>query len=393
MQLFGDLVFPNGKRHLMLCKDIDRPNEVILHYIDFSDVNRSGAVLFDADIQDTRIDLRPRTLYTVADNGKTLYPPPSLDAEQLNWMGALRASLQISKTGLEGGVQGPGNFQANVILKEGIPLQGGPLAVDTLNSWGEFKDWVAIMRREMDAASFRGHGSNKFRLRTSFHRAGLQRIERFVAGNGLLASFKAHAEAVLNERFNTNDGEEFATLLGLAQHHGLPTPMLDWTGSPYIAAFFAFADYVQEAASRSHVEYVRIFALARTFIELNSPALVNLAQVRPYVECLQVAPRKNPRLYAQRGQFLVTNVDDLETFLLAIEQHTGGKILRCADLPVKCASDALEDLEFMGLSAAALFPGLDGICRMLRHQINYRRPPLKLKTEEISSPVAPQRPK
>jgi hypothetical protein len=33
----------------------------------------------------------------------------------------------------------------------------------------------------------------------------------------------------------------------------------------------------------------------------------------------------------------------------------------------------LEDLEFMGLSAAALFPGLDGVCRMMRNQITYKR--------------------
>ena len=47
-----------------------------------------------------------------------------------------------------------------------------------------------------------------------------------------------------------------------------------------------------------------------------------------------------------------------------------GRIV-AADLPVQLASQALEDLAYMGLTAATLFPGLDGVCRMMRHKMSF----------------------
>jgi len=85
---------------------------------------------------------------------------------------------------------------------------------------------------------FRGENSLKYRLRSKFGRlqtknpANNQEIEK-----GILKEFARLSVPHLDARF-ANDWE----LLAIAQHHGLPTRLLDWTLNPLIAAHFAMIE-------------------------------------------------------------------------------------------------------------------------------------------------------
>lgn len=390
-QWFGHVETAQGNRlHVMLCNDVDEPNEVALHYFGFEDHAAKGAAVCHVEQDGAGLRLRPLIFYRLGEDGRGMHAPPD-NEEFTRWRATVSVSLRSVDGRLEGEVLGLEEGTHRLFLSPGFPATAATLHVDRIESWSEFKDWVASVRRTIDAVSFRGHGSSKFQLKTSLHRAGLNRLDRFVFER--LGEFRGHAEAVLNQKFDLKNGEDFSTLLGLAQHHGLPTPLLDWTGSPYVAAFFAFSDAVQDEASRRDSTHVRIFALSRSFLAANSPPRVTVSQITPYVAWLQISARMNPRLYAQRGQFLVTNVADLESFLLSIEERMGQGLLRCVDIPISCASEALEDLEFMGLSAAGLFPGLDGVCRMMRNQITYKRSlPQAARAVTDSAAEAPQPP-
>jgi len=242
------------------------------------------------------------------------------------------------------------------------------LRADVLSSWRQFKDWAAEVARQKGMGAFRGHGDSRFALSTTLQRAGRHRLERYCSET--IQIFCSHTEAVLGRRFSLSNANDLSTLIGLAQHHGLPTPLLDWTRSPYVAAFFAFADALEWGGNRTST-HVRIYGLANEYCRLNKPIL-KIPYFAPYAEPLQMSPLNNPRLYAQQGLFMVTNTTNVEHVLLEMGARVGKEYLVAVDVPTSLASEALEDLQYMGLTAATMFPGLDGVCRMMRHAMSFK---------------------
>jgi hypothetical protein len=102
--------------------------------------------------------------------------------------------------------------------------------------------------------AYRGLSDAGYELSTTLIRLGrgFERMEKH-----LLRNFRkyAHRDAVPNDS-NWN-------WLTLAQHHGLPTRLMDWTFSPYIAMHFATANLEQFKADGViwAMDYVKVHAL------------------------------------------------------------------------------------------------------------------------------------
>jgi hypothetical protein len=366
-QQFGSVQLGEKSGSAMLCMDADRPEEAMLHW--WGEQIQGGAILAKWSAGDAGgFDLSIKTLYRLTETG-SVWAPPVLSEDEKRSVTGLRVSLSQRNDQLEGEWTNAAGDRGFLSLKN--DEKSRQVKADGCSTWSEFKDWINESRRDFGAVQFRGQGNRDFRLRTTLHRAEMHRLERWCWET--LAEFRTHAEAILDLRIDTNNRDDYSMLLGLAQHHGLPSPLLDWTLSPYIAAFFAFSDAIESAGTRPDATHVRVFALTQDFRARFSPPVVAIPYYRPYMCHLEVTARKNPRLYAQRGTFLVTNISDLEEHLARQEEIDGRKLLLAADIPVACASEALEDLHFMGLTPATLFPGLDGVCRLLRHRMLFRK--------------------
>lgn len=383
LQQFGSVESAQGTASAMLCVDADRPLEYMIHVWGTND--QPAAILLEAqESGENAVELEAKLLFRPMANGALHLPIPS--KEDRDRLATLKVRLDRTDRGFQGawsGLEGRGG----AIQFMGVP-EGTDLVAESCVDWADFKQWATRVRRENNAFIFRGHGSNRFGLKTTLHRAGRHRLERYCGQT--LAQFHAQAEAVMGMRLDMNDGGDYSVVLGLAQHHGLPTPLLDWTESPYIAAFFAFSEALEAAAHRKDSSHVRIFALTREFVDSRSPPNVVLPYISPYILSLSISPRHNPRLQAQQGRFLVTNVANLEHWFCESAKQTGRSDLRAVDIPIECAEEALEDLAFMGVTAATMFPGLDGVCRKLRHEMVFTRPqakPAGLPTGGLSTEV------
>jgi FRG domain len=231
-----------------------------------------------------------------------------------------------------------------------------------VKTWEEFKRFVLTL--EPYRFAFRGHEKSTWRLRTAFHRTGRASLMKFMIQD--VPALHRHLSGLTTHHFNLTDPLDYAAFLNLAQHHGYPTPILDWTQSPFVAAYFAFKDLRTKCVEPD--QKVRVLILDAggwsTSYERASvlmPGFLHMTMLEPLTT-------NNPRALPQQSISSVTNVDDLETFVGRIEKREGKSYLSAIDLPVGERRTVMQDLALMGITAGSLFPGLDGACLQLKER-------------------------
>jgi hypothetical protein len=162
--------------------------------------------------------------------------------------------------------------------------------------------------------------------------------------------------------------------LALMQDHGAPTRLLDFTWSPYVAAFFALQKATQEAAvwacnpfeistlkraKRMNPEQPGNF---RRFFLPGKAAIIWMGE--PYA--------MNRRLIAQSGTFVVPGVLDQPIEKILEKYANPGNTLIKFLLPVdKIRNQGMRELYRMNITQATLFPDLDGLARSLAYELEF----------------------
>src|SRR5712691_6479293 len=151
-------------------------------------------------------------------------------------------------------------WKQNSMAEEYIGDQPFPRFVLTerATSWDGFRLWLAELAGPW---CFRGQREAGWLLYTSLDRAvrkqhstptssSLYHLDRDAEARDLLFRFQQQAHLYLNHLPAPDD---LSSWFALMQHHGAPTPFLDWTYSSYVAMYFALEQLPQEGEKCSAV--------------------------------------------------------------------------------------------------------------------------------------------
>lgn len=250
-----------------------------------------------------------------------------------------------------------------------------------VESWKEFEE--ITKNHKYRNWIYRGQSDCSWGLESSYYRycdfVGIvllknSEVNKNNAEERLISKFKNYASLYLNNLPSENDDIEWLTLM---QHHGTPTRLLDWSYSPYVAAYFA-SDTKSQIKSDFALFCINITKLdketcASQRIKNLDLAKKSILKYRKKSKSFVFAyePKfKHSRVVAQQGVFTVPS-SNYKSFEVILGEYDVGKICKKIIIPGESRKEWLQKLHSMNINHATLFPGLDGFCSSIRYELIY----------------------
>ncbi len=149
--------------------------------------------------------------------------------------------------------------------------------------------------------------------------------------------------------------------LALAQHHGLPTRLLDWSKNPLVALWFALNEFQADSEGKPVVWTL----MGADYVDKANDTPFSIRRTSVYEPA-----HITPRISAQSGVFTVhRRVVRLDRFIPLEENGSYSEYLSPIYIEPTAASAIMASLNSCGIHYASMFPGLDGIAKsMLRRR-------------------------
>jgi len=231
-----------------------------------------------------------------------------------------------------------------------------------LEHWSRFDAAVRQLADDPDFI-FRGQDRAKWELTSTLARELGPEHSRFTRERREV-HLKEFQRAVRGRRGPNPQQLDEVGWWALAQEYGMPTPLLDWTESPFVAAYFAFWKPVDWPEGEAHERAV--FALLRSEVgsasrRLAKTSKTGLAQRGLSVEMPETDD--NARFVNQRGVFCyMPSGETIEAWVR--RRYRGSKTMAMIKFVIPDNGtdrvDFLTYLERMNITHVTLFPDICG---------------------------------
>jgi len=196
-------------------------------------------------------------------------------------------------------------------------------------------------------------GRKRIRLGTNRATPKLDEKEK-----NIIDEFRKKSTSFLDKPPN-NDWE----LLAIAQHHGLPTRLLDWTTNPLVALWFVVRN---GAGTRRKSNYGIVW-----IYESKKEDIVNDAEgdSSPFFlnrTMIYIPSHLSSRITVQSSIFTVHKYIGLHDWFYKFESNLREKVkLHKIKVPLDYFEDFRTNLDIYGINEATMFPDLDGLAKYI----------------------------
>ena len=225
-----------------------------------------------------------------------------------------------------------------------------------LSSWMHFNEMVEKLLSHPDYV-YRGHRRNDWELESTLTRI----IKNRAIGPSVLSRHKEAFRYAIRGRRGPNPSTlSEDELWSLGQHHGLATPLLDWTSSPYVALFFAFVESLPGDETDTRV----VLALNETRVVEKSAELCKKNVRADIIEFIRPLSDENARLVNQNGLFTKSPVGmSIEEWINVNFAGFDKAVLAKIYVPNDNRIECLLALNKMNINHSTLFPDLEGAAK------------------------------
>ncbi|MBU1340524.1 MAG: FRG domain-containing protein [Proteobacteria bacterium] len=158
-------------------------------------------------------------------------------------------------------------------------------------------------------------------------------------------------------------------LLALAQHHGLPTRLLDWTYSALAALYFTIREPAhKDEKNKHHHGVVWVLSPDVDDFRTNTDEFGPLSNKITKIFLPKIISR---RISAQAGAFTAHKIN-ANGRAISFEKHSKfkKKLLKII-IPPEHFPRIRHRLNMLGVNSAALFPDIDGLCSHLQWRYSF----------------------